>query len=141
MNTPNLAILLCSWKLETLFLKTEFADFGWKKLETEMRIISGAYDFSCSFNPVTIFLSWKYCLLCTSAAYIQVLFRLDFIMEAITMNPDQTFVKIMFIHLLITGSIFSRVIIHLSAVWIQIRTNALAPNCLQWLSADDKNRC
>ena len=30
------------------------------------------------------------CLLFTSAAYIQVHFRLNFIMEANTMNPDQT---------------------------------------------------
>ena len=35
-------------------------------------------------------LSCEYHLLFTSAAYIQVPLRLDFIMEANTMNPDQT---------------------------------------------------
>ena len=34
------------------------------------------------------YLSWKCCLLFTSAAYIQMHFKL--IMEAITMNPHQT---------------------------------------------------
>ena len=37
-----------------------------------------------------IFLSWKFRLLVTSAAYIQVNFRQLFIMKANTMNPDQT---------------------------------------------------
>ena len=38
-----------------------------------------------------VFLSWKYCVcFLTSAAYIQVYFKKDFIMEANTMNPDQT---------------------------------------------------
>ena len=36
-----------------------------------------------------MFLSRKYLLL-TSAAYIQVHFRLDFFLEANAMNPDQT---------------------------------------------------
>ena len=40
--------------------------------------------------PATIYLSWKFCLLFTSAAYIQEHFRLDFIMEANNMNLDQT---------------------------------------------------
>ena len=35
----------------------------------------------------------KCCLLFMSAAYIQVYFRLDFIVEANTMNPDQTATK------------------------------------------------
>ena len=35
------------------------------------------------------FSSWKCCLLCTSAAYIKMHFRLHLIMEANTMNPDQ----------------------------------------------------
>ena len=44
----------------------------------------------CNPYPTTIFLSWKCCLLFMPAAYIQVHFRLDFIIEANTMNPDQT---------------------------------------------------
>ena len=39
-------------------------------------------------HPTIKFLSRKYCLLFISAANIQVHFRLDFIMEAITMNPE-----------------------------------------------------
>ena len=35
-------------------------------------------------------LFWKWCLLITSAAYIQVHFRLDLIMEANTVNTDKT---------------------------------------------------
>ena len=38
-----------------------------------------------------IFLYNKYFLLFTSAAYIQVHFKLNLIMEANTMNPDQMF--------------------------------------------------
>ena len=40
--------------------------------------------------PSNLFLSRKYCLLFTTTAYIQVNFGLDFIMEANTMNTDQT---------------------------------------------------
>ena len=40
--------------------------------------------------PRQYILYWKCRLLFTSAAYIQVHFRLNFIMEATTMNPDQT---------------------------------------------------
>ena len=40
--------------------------------------------------PANIFLSWKCCLHFTSATYIQVHFRQDFIMKANTMNPEQT---------------------------------------------------
>ena len=40
--------------------------------------------------PINMFLSWKCNLLFKSVVYIQVHFRLDFVMEANTMNPDQT---------------------------------------------------
>ena len=39
--------------------------------------------------PANIFSSWKCCLLFTYAAYIELHFRLDFIMKANTMSPDQ----------------------------------------------------
>ena len=39
--------------------------------------------------PATIFLSCKCCLLFTSAAYIYIHFRIDFITEAHNMDPDQ----------------------------------------------------
>ena len=42
----------------------------------------------------SIFLSWKCCLLFTSAAYIQVHFRLDFIIEANTRQTKEQIVKV-----------------------------------------------
>ena len=39
---------------------------------------------------IILFLSYEYCQLYMSAAYIQLHFRLDFVMEANTMNPNQT---------------------------------------------------
>ena len=36
-----------------------------------------------------LFLYWNYHMLFTSAEYIQMHFRLDFIIEANNMNPDQ----------------------------------------------------
>ena len=44
------------------------------------------------FNPypADIYCPEECCLLCSSAANIQVHLRLDFIMETNSMNPDQT---------------------------------------------------
>ena len=42
-----------------------------------------------TFMPIFFICSGKCHLLFTSAAYIQVLFSLDFIIEAYTMHPDQ----------------------------------------------------
>ena len=46
--------------------------------------------FTVNPYPANSFLSWKCCLLFTSVAYIQKHLKPDFIMEANTMNPDQT---------------------------------------------------
>ena len=52
-------------------------------------LLCGGYLISIAYWLFS-FLSWKCCLLFRPAAYIQVHFKLDFIMEANTMDPDQT---------------------------------------------------
>ena len=60
--------------------------------KTHYRMARLIYLFQ-SFNntyPTNIFLSWKLCLLFMPAAFFQVHIKLDFFMDANTMNPDQT---------------------------------------------------
>ena len=56
-------------------------------------------ELTLTFN-LPIFFSLKLCLLFTSAAYIQVYFRLDFIMDANTMNPDHTARSLIWVHII-----------------------------------------
>ena len=73
--------------------------FGYVELRITRSIYSIPFDFeitrlTCKWHHIltlilAIFLSWKCCLF-LSLLHIFVHFRLDFIMEVNTMNPDQT---------------------------------------------------